>query len=94
MNRQAIVKDENGNVVNTIILDADANPAEWGAEWEEEIDDTAERIRSLRNESLAASDWMATTDRTMTQAEIDYRQALRDLPDQEGFPTEVIWPTL
>jgi len=50
-------------------------------------------IREKRNTLLAETDWMATSDRTMTQAEIDYRQALRDIPQQEGFPTDVIWPT-
>jgi hypothetical protein len=29
----------------------------------------------------------------MTQAEIDYRQALRDVPAQAGFPENVTWPT-
>jgi len=23
-----------------------------------------------------------------------YRQALRDLPEQEGFPQEVVWPQI
>lgn len=54
---------------------------------------TEASVRSLRDEILAETDWWATSDRTMTQAEIDYRQALRDVPAQAGFPENVTWPT-
>ncbi len=37
-------------------------------------------VRKERNEALEISDWRAVSDRTMSQAWIDYRQALRDLP--------------
>lgn len=49
--------------------------------------------RQQRNTLLAETDWWAVADRTMTQAEIDYRQALRDVPAQAGFPENVTWPT-
>ena len=49
--------------------------------------------RMVRNNLLAETDWWAVGDRTMTQAEIDYRQALRDVPQQAGFPENVTWPT-
>ena len=59
-----------------------------------------EFLRELRNAKLAQTDWMALSDRTMTQAQIDYRQALRDLPatadpqlDDQGNLTNVTWPT-
>jgi hypothetical protein len=54
---------------------------------------TEASVRSLRDEILAETDWWATSDRTMTQAEINYRQALRDVPAQAGFPENVTWPT-
>jgi hypothetical protein len=54
---------------------------------------TEASVRSLRDEILAETDWWATSDRTMTQAEINYRQALRDVPAQAGFPENVPWPT-
>ena len=57
-------------------------------------------LRIQRNQLLQQSDWMALSDRTMTQAQIDYRQALRDLPetadpqlDDQGNLTNVTWPT-
>ena len=50
-------------------------------------------VRQKRDALLAETDWWAVADRTMTQAEIDYRQALRDLPQQAGFPENITWPT-
>jgi hypothetical protein len=56
-------------------------------------------LRQQRNQLLAESDWMALSDRVMNQAQIDYRQALRDLPatsdpqlDENGNLTNVNWP--
>ena len=49
--------------------------------------------RMVRNNLLAETDWWGVADRTMTQAEIDYRQALRDVPQQAGFPENITWPT-
>ena len=53
----------------------------------------AKEQRNRRDILLAETDWMASSDRTMTQAEIDYRQALRDVPQQESFPVDITWPT-
>ena len=57
-------------------------------------------LREQRNQLLAQTDWMAVSDRVMTQAQIDYRQALRNLPetadpqlDEQGNLTNVTWPT-
>ena len=49
--------------------------------------------RTRRNNFLQETDWWAVQDRTMTQAEVDYRQALRDITDQDGFPADITWPT-
>ena len=49
--------------------------------------------RIVRDKLLKETDWWATSDRTMTQAETDYRQALRDVPAQPGFPENITWPT-
>lgn len=57
-------------------------------------------LRQQRNQLLAQSDWMAVSDRTMTQSQIDYRQALRDITtqtpslDENGQLTGITWPTL
>ena len=39
------------------------------------------RLRIERDRLIAETDWWALSDRTPTQAQLDYRQALRDLPD-------------
>lgn len=54
----------------------------------------ANAVRAERNDKLVASDWTQTAD--VPQATKDkwapYRQALRDVPQQAGFPWEVQWP--
>ncbi len=54
---------------------------------------TETQIRSERDNLIAATDWWATSDRTMTAEQTAYRQALRDITDQSGFPTDITWPT-
>jgi len=54
---------------------------------------TEEQIRSQRDRLIAETDWWATSDRTMTAEQTAYRQALRDITDQSGFPTDITWPT-
>ena len=50
-------------------------------------------IRIVRDTLLAETDWWANSDVTMTDEQRAYRQALRDIPLQEGFPTNIVWPT-
>jgi len=50
-------------------------------------------IRAERNDKLSASDWTQLADAPVDkQAWADYRQALREVPDQAGFPWNVTWP--
>jgi hypothetical protein len=53
----------------------------------------ADSVRQERNERLQATDWYGMSDVTMPPAVAEYRQALRDIPSQEGFPYVVMWPT-
>tara|TARA_R110001632_G_scaffold36801_4_gene92925 strand:- start:257 stop:520 length:264 start_codon:yes stop_codon:yes gene_type:complete len=50
-------------------------------------------VRNQRDSLLASTDWMALSDVTMSDAMTTYRQALRDIPAQSGFPSSVTWPT-
>jgi len=53
----------------------------------------ARDVRRKRDNRLAASDWTQVPDAPVDQqAWADYRQALRDIPQQEGFPEDVVWP--
>lgn len=54
---------------------------------------TPEEARKVRDALIVETDWWAVSDRTMTQAETDYRQDLRDVPQQAMYPMEIVWPT-
>lgn len=54
------------------------------------------QIRAQRNLLLTQCDWTQLPDAPLTteqkQEWAEYRQALRDVPEQTGFPENVIWP--
>ncbi len=50
-------------------------------------------LRTKRNELLFKTDWRFMSDQTPTKEWIDYRQALRDLPNNTVDPENPIWPT-
>ena len=52
-----------------------------------------EQLRDKRNKMLAETDWWGASDLTMTQAQTDYRQALRDITDNATSLDDVVWPT-
>lgn len=52
----------------------------------------ASEVRSQRAVLLAETDWMALSDVVMSPEMATYRQALRDITDQVGFPHNVVWP--
>ena len=60
--------------------------------------DPAAFIRRLRDTRLAASDWVVLRALEQNAAVPDnwraYRQQLRDITAQEGFPTSVVWPKI
>ena len=50
-------------------------------------------VRAERNRLLEASDWTQLADSTADKpAWAAYRQQLRDIPSQPGFPFNVTWP--
>lgn len=57
----------------------------------------AEQLRLHRNVLLSKCDWTRLDDAPITAEQKNnwaaYRQALRDVPTQGGFPWEVTWPT-
>ena len=67
----------------------DYNPDQRQLEQEED------EVRTQRDALLAASDWAVLPDAPVADAQAwkDYRQALRDVPQQAGFPTDINWPT-
>jgi hypothetical protein len=54
----------------------------------------AKSVRTTRGEKLKDSDWTQVADAPVDKAAwATYRQALRDVTDQEGFPWTIDWPT-
>ena len=51
-----------------------------------------QEVRNQRNTILQATDWMASSDLTLSDAWKTYRQALRDVPTQSD-PFNITWPT-
>ena len=56
-------------------------------------EEQAKNVRSSRDTLLSESDWTQLADSTADKAIwATYRQALRDVPAQAGFPWTVVWP--
>lgn len=59
-----------------------------------DLEQLAAEARSQRNSLLAQSDWTQVADAPVDQAAwATYRQSLRDITEQSGFPEVIIWPT-
>lgn len=58
-----------------------------------EANTASNNVRNYRNRLLKQTDWTQTEDSPVNKASWkNYRQALRDITSQSGFPYEVIWP--
>ena len=53
----------------------------------------AANAREKRDGLLAATDFYALSDVSMSEAMTTYRSDLRSVPDQENFPSAITWPT-
>lgn len=87
--------DANGSAVES------TDPADWGITWAAVVAKRDELIaaeplkllRAERDRLIAATDWWASSDRTMTAEQTTYRQALRDITDTATSLSDVTWPT-
>ena len=52
----------------------------------------AKAVRDDRNKRLSETDWRYRRDMTTTPEWDAYCQALRDVPEQAGFPWSIEWP--
>jgi len=77
---------------NGAVFDDAEDMSNWPDFQADPVAASATQIRAERDALLAASDSMALADR-ITADWTTYRQALRDVPAQSGFPTSVTWPT-
>lgn len=78
-----------------------SDPADFGVTWTQVSNkmtelENAEPLRLLRVErdkKLAETDWWASSDLTMTTAQTNYRQLLRDITNTYTSLDDVVWPT-
>lgn len=71
----------------------DEEYAEWLAEQPQRDADQAASVRSERNRRLVACDWTQLPDAPVDRdVWATYRQELRDVSSQPGFPWNVVWP--
>jgi hypothetical protein len=99
--RNGVTQDAKGNWVQAWSVrdmfadDEDSTKAEKEAAYQATLDNAAANsVRDQRNRLLAESDWTQVLDAPIDQAAwATYRQALRDITAQEGFPHNVTWPT-
>ena len=104
INSDAVYEHE--STIDSIIWRENTNPIELSVIQAKIAELTAaEPLRILRHERnrlITATDWWVLSDRTPTQAQLDYRQALRDLPanspnaalDEQGNLINVTWPEM
>jgi len=84
-----------------VIVEKPPKPSEtsfWdgtATSWVENLQLKQIEVKGLRNTLLNASDWTQLPDVLLEtkQAWTEYRQALRDITSQPGYPTDVVWPT-
>ena len=62
---------------------------------DENYNSLAIEATTRRNRLLYETDWTQMPDVTLATktAWATYRQALRDITEQSGYPTNIIWPT-
>ena len=92
---KVIGTDNNGSPIKS------ADPSHWGTTWakisaEKKRLQDAEPMRLLRverNKRLAETDWMASSDLTMSDAWKKYRQDLRDITKTATSLDDVKFPT-
>jgi len=94
------ILNDAGEVINTIVADqafVDEHFTGMYREVQENPDVVnallAAEIRQKRDALLSVTDWRFRSDLNPSQAWKDYCQALRDVPQQADFPTNVTWPT-
>ena len=100
MFRKVTGADASGSAIES------SNTSDFGTTWSAvsakmtELTNAApmKELRRQRDEKLAETDWWGASDNTMTTAQTNYRQALRDLPDgasptlTDGVLGNVTWP--
>ena len=82
-------------ILGPVFTDGETTAAEQEAAYKARKDaEQAASVRNSRTEKLKDSDWTQIADSTADKAVwATYRQALRDITAQSGFPWTITWPT-
>ncbi len=90
--RERQINDADGNL-QAITIEAIPQPTA-----EELLERKAQEVRSQRDYLLTKTDYLVSGDYPLSDQDLTkvkaYRQALRDVPEQEGFPEDVVWPEM
>jgi hypothetical protein len=90
-------KPEYNYLTQTVIEKQPVNNNGWTQVWEVNNlpqNEAEANVRGYRDELLSESDWTQVADAPVDKAAwAAYRQALRDIPQQAGFPYSVNWPS-
>jgi len=81
-------------VLGPVFTDGETTAAEQEAAYKAQKDaEQAKSVRQTRSDKLADCDWTQVADSPVDKAVwATYRQALRDITKQDGFPWEITWP--
>ena len=88
--KEVAVNDESGNKIATTVEEI-PQPTEEEKRVKKETE-----VRSKRDYLISQTDYLLQPDYPISAEDLEkvkaYRQALRDIPEQEGFPDNVTWP--
>ena len=88
--REVAINDESGNKIATTVEEI-PQPTE-----EEKRAKKEAEVRAKRDYLISQTDFLLQPDYPISAKDLEkvkaYRQALRDVPSQEGFPDNVVWP--
>ena len=88
--KEVAVNDESGNKIATTVEEI-PQPTE-----EEKRKQKEAEVRAKRDYLISQTDFLLQPDYPISATDLEkvkaYRQALRDIPEQEGFPNDVVWP--
>lgn len=88
--KEVAVNDESGNKIATTVEEI-PQPTE-----EEKRAKKEAEVRAKRDDLISQTDYLLQPDYPISAEDLEkvkaYRQALRDIPEQEGFPDNVTWP--
>ena len=95
MFRKVTGVDANGSAIES------SSPSDWGTDWatvnakaaELRAAEPMKQLRAERDRLIAATDWWASSDLTMSSERTAYRQALRDITSSATALDDVSWPT-